>query len=325
MKVIPLALRPRNRGELFSYNTRLKASASQPKSSIPKLKNNISILLHPSMAEDAVANQDPNIGFDQPPSVSGSPDSISSFVYDIEQFLMEDIDWGCATDGPEKDGADDFFSDISLAASDSLHGDALTIEGQNKEEKKISVLIGVEEVEEEEDDFVSKKRRRQMRNRESAMISRERKKMYINDLEKKNKHLDSECRRLQYALRCSMAETIDLRQKLQFQTIRPCGAFMARQESAVLFMESLLLGSLFWFVSLAGLLLFPCLRNLSPNLKEVSRSGRSLITKAARIVSIISVNSGGDLKPEFLRLRRRCRGTRGRIKYFLFPLHAVLS
>lgn len=325
------------------------------------------------MAEDAVANQDPNIGddfdldgfflsdiplfdidldllqktwdpepdlplnvlqssessspvpstcFDHPPPLSGSPDSISSVMNDIEQFLMEDVDWGGASDGPEKDSVDDFFSDIGLSSSEMnnlIPCDAFTTEGQGKEEKKVSVLIGVEE---EEEDFISKKRRRKIRNRESAMMSRERKKMYINDLEEKNKHLESEYRRIEYALRCSMAETIDLRKKLQFQTIRLCGASMARQESAVLFVESLLLGSLFWFVSLASILLFPCLRNPSPNPK-VSRSGRDLATVAAWVVSKIRLNLGGHLIPEFLRLRRKCRGMRGRIKSFLFPVHVV--
>lgn len=70
-----------------------------------------------------------------------------------------------------------------------------------------------------------------MKNRESAMQSRERKKMYVKDLEMKSKYLESECRRLDYALRCCMAENAALHQHLQ-----KVGAPAARQESAVLVM-----------------------------------------------------------------------------------------
>ncbi|KAK8918746.1 bZIP transcription factor 60 [Platanthera zijinensis] len=74
-----------------------------------------------------------------------------------------------------------------------------------------------------------------MRNRESAIKSRERKKMYTKDLEMKSKYLESECRRLDNLLRCYMVENSVLRQSLQFQKERICGASMAKQESAVLF------------------------------------------------------------------------------------------
>lgn len=68
------------------------------------------------------------------------------------------------------------------------------------------------------------------------MISRERKKIYIKNLEVKNKHMEMECRRLDYTLRCCMAENLALRQSLQFRKNRSCGASVAKQESAVLFM-----------------------------------------------------------------------------------------
>lgn len=71
-----------------------------------------------------------------------------------------------------------------------------------------------------------------MRNRDSAMKSRERKKSYIKDLETKSKHLEAECRRLSYALQCYAAENMALRQSLLKD--RPLGAPTATQESAVL-------------------------------------------------------------------------------------------
>ncbi|ONK56681.1 uncharacterized protein A4U43_C05F17050 [Asparagus officinalis] len=74
-----------------------------------------------------------------------------------------------------------------------------------------------------------------IRNREFAMQSRERKKMYVKELEMKSKYLESECRRLDNALRCRMAENFALHQLLQ----KDC-ASAAKQESAVLFMGNTL-------------------------------------------------------------------------------------
>ena len=73
---------------------------------------------------------------------------------------------------------------------------------------------------------------RKMRNRDSAMKSRERKKTYIKDLETKSKYLEAECRRLSYALQCYAAENMALRQSLLKD--RLVGAPTAMQESAVL-------------------------------------------------------------------------------------------
>lgn len=74
---------------------------------------------------------------------------------------------------------------------------------------------------------------RQMRNRDSAMKSRERKKMYVKELEIKTRYLESECRRLSYAIQCCTAENMALRHRLHAEG--PLGAHVAVQESAVLF------------------------------------------------------------------------------------------
>ncbi|WVZ77503.1 hypothetical protein U9M48_025362 [Paspalum notatum var. saurae] len=92
------------------------------------------------------------------------------------------------------------------------------------------------------DDPDSKKKRRQMRNKDSAIKSRERKKLYVKDLEMKSKYLEAECCRLSYALQCCAAENMVLRQSL---LNRPVGAPTAMQESAVL-TETLPLASLLW-------------------------------------------------------------------------------
>lgn len=75
---------------------------------------------------------------------------------------------------------------------------------------------------------------RQLRNRDAALRSRERKKVYVKDLEMKSKHLERECLRLGRLLQCLMTENQALRFSLQNSNAH--GASMAKQESAVLLM-----------------------------------------------------------------------------------------
>jgi hypothetical protein len=152
---------------------------------------------------------------------------------------------------------------------------------------------------------------RQMRNRDSAMKSRERKKTYIKDLETKSKYLEAECRRLSYALQCYAAENMVLRQSLLKD--RPIGAPIAMQESAVL-TETLPLVSLLWLVSIVCLFLMPGLPNRSP--AAPSRAGRGLGMVAGKTSSE---------NPEILELilhGRRCKSTRAKIKLDTLPFHA---
>lgn len=86
---------------------------------------------------------------------------------------------------------------------------------------------------------------RQMRNRDSAMRSRERKKVYVRELEVKSKYLEGECKRLEYALRCCVMENQILYQRLQNKD-KAFGVSSAKQESAVLPLGTKLIIS-FWF------------------------------------------------------------------------------
>ncbi|KAM7280044.1 hypothetical protein ACFE04_007178 [Oxalis oulophora] len=87
------------------------------------------------------------------------------------------------------------------------------------------------------DDPVSnKKERRQLRNRDAAVRSRERKKMYVKDLEVKSKYLEGECRRLSRMIQCVVDENHALRYSLQCSNAH--GAPFTKQESAVLILES---------------------------------------------------------------------------------------
>lgn len=73
---------------------------------------------------------------------------------------------------------------------------------------------------------------RQMRNRDAAVKSRERKKVYVKNLETKSRYFEGECRRLEHLLQCCYAENHALR--LCLQSRGGFGAPMTMQESAVL-------------------------------------------------------------------------------------------
>lgn len=96
---------------------------------------------------------------DPPPEQSGSPDSMPSFVNEIEKFLMEDAEGG-------EDVIDDeflagFFSDVSAdsrkseVASPEAEQVLAVVESEAKEKREASAVVDVED-----DDPISKKRRR---------------------------------------------------------------------------------------------------------------------------------------------------------------------
>ncbi|ERN11513.1 hypothetical protein AMTRI_Chr03g43910 [Amborella trichopoda] len=116
-------------------------------------------------------------------------------------------------------------------------------------EDESNVAEEKEEEKEGDEDHLSKKRKRQIRNRDSALRSRERRKEFVKDLEIKSKYLEAECRRLQNLLGFCYAENNALRLHIQKRNNEvAAGLVRAKQESAVLPLESLLLGSLFWLL-----------------------------------------------------------------------------
>ncbi|CAK9325086.1 unnamed protein product [Citrullus colocynthis] len=128
-------------------------------------------------------------------------------------------------------------------------------DSNNSQKEKVDATNIDDSVGEDVDDSLSKKRRRQLRNRDAAVRSRERKKMYVKDLEMKSKFLEGECRRLGRLLQCYCAENQALRFSLQMGGAS--GASLTKQESAVLLLESLLLGSLLWLVGTVYLFTLP--------------------------------------------------------------------
>ncbi|CAD6336247.1 unnamed protein product [Miscanthus lutarioriparius] len=254
---------------------------------------------------------------------AGSPESVTSranppgevALSEIERFLMQE---GEAELTGEVEGisVDQFFDALYDGGEGKDEGEAgaSTDADSGRDEVVEVVTPEAETVEVDGDDPVSKKKRRQMRNRDSAMKSRERKKSYIKDLETKSKYLEAECRRLSYALQCYAAENMALRQSLLKD--RPVGAPTAMQESAVL-TETLPLVSLLWLVSIVCLFLMPVLPNRSP--AAPSSGGRDLVVAAGK------TSSETPEIPELILHGRRCKGTRAKFKLYNLPFHAVAA
>ncbi|KAE9592428.1 putative transcription factor bZIP family [Lupinus albus] len=158
---------------------------------------------------------------------------------------------------------------------------------------------------------LSKKERRQVRNRDAAVRSRERKKLYVNDLEMKSKYFEGECRRLGYLLQCCYAENHALRLCLQSRGAA-FGAPMTEQESAVLLMESLLLGSLLWFMGIMCQLSLPLMLLLAEVLPRENMEQKKGLRKV--------ILKGPESKiSEYFQVRsfvnsRRCRASRTKMK-----------
>ncbi|KAJ8498731.1 hypothetical protein OPV22_009283 [Ensete ventricosum] len=270
----------------------------------------VDVLLDPS-ADLCVDNYPPpsNVSEDDKyDSPSGEPaddsDSVSSYVSHLEKFLMEEEEGEDDVAAEKGFAADDFFACLFAEASRDEGGEVATPDSEaskrteREEEEEPPVAADGED-----DDPVNKKRRRQIRNRDSAMKSRERKKMYVKELEMKSKYLEAECQRLDYVLRCCAAENMALHQRLQKE--RLYDAPTAKQESAVLFLESLLLGSLSWLVSIICLFLVPVLPNLSP--KDINPLERGLMDEVVVVEKVTNKRLETNLRSGLVVFRKRCR------------------
>ncbi|XP_078443374.1 basic region/leucine zipper motif 60 [Wolffia australiana] len=231
-----------------------------------------------------------------------SPQSMSpQMIWELEKFLMEDNGDVQEVNQPLPDG---FFADVF-----STPAYEVAVEFTEKSEEDVEPTKGhyegtndddSESKGEDDEGIRFKKRRRQMKNRESAMKSRERKKMYVKELEMKSKYMSLEVKRLQRALHCCAAENMALRQSLT-KPKPALAAPLAIQESAVLFVESLLLGSLYWLVSVVCLFLAPA--------APPGTAGR-----AAGVEDAGNEEQGTWSEPELISGKRRCRALRTRMK-----------
>lgn len=258
------------------------------------------------------------------PEALSNPGSVSSWIGEIETILMNDDDEE-KVDYPEF--CDSLLADVLLdspgeapgavekdssSASDEGNDDSgkeNALNNENDDSGKENALNNENDCESQDDanDPLSKKRRRQIRNRDAAVRSRERKKMYVRDLEIKSRYLEAECRRLDRLLQCCYAENQALRFTLQ--SGNAFGAPGTKQESAVLLLESLLLGSLLWFLGII------CLFTL-PKTPLLIRGGFPMenVEKKSRGVSGARSKAFGYLMVQSFVKSRRCKASKTKMK-----------
>ncbi|CAN4123143.1 unnamed protein product [Withania somnifera] len=229
-------------------------------------------------------------------------DSSAPTSQEIEQLLMNDEDVGRVSD-PQF--AADFISDVLLDSPAQFHHSpsAKVSSGSDADEDKDKV-DGTDELNDQVP--LDKKRKRQLRNRDAAVRSRERKKLYVMDLELKSRYFESECKRLGFVLQCCLAENQALRFSLQNSSAN--GVSMTKEESAVLLLESLLLVSLLWFLGITCLLILPSQTWSIPEENQGSRNHGLLVPskggkKTSRILVFRSFMMG-----------KRCKASRSRMK-----------
>ncbi|WJX17458.1 hypothetical protein P8452_07374 [Trifolium repens] len=234
-----------------------------------------------------------------PVSIADTPSPISS-LSEIENLLMTDSDEGVAS--PEDSDYDKLLAEILIEPlPESEEGSVVPSDKDG---------VDPSTPEEVPSEPVSKKQIRQMRNRDAAVKSRERKKMYVKNLETKSRYFEGECRRLEHLLQCCYAENHALRFCLQSRGA--FGAPMTMQESAVLLLESLLLGSLLWFMGIMWQLSLPLLLWLT-----VSPPRENMEHKGLRRVTLKGPNNNISkyfLTQSFVK-SRRCQASRTKMKF----------
>ncbi|KAG7648659.1 BZIP transcription factor 60 [Arabidopsis thaliana] len=282
--------------------------------------------------EDFFFDFDPSIVIDSLPAEDFLQSSPDSWIGEIENQLMNDenhqeesfveldqqsvsdfiadllVDYPTSDSGSVDLAADKVLTVDSPAAADDSGKENSDLVVEKKSNDSGSEIHDDAD-EEGDDDAVAKKRRRRVRNRDAAVRSRERKKEYVQDLEKKSKYLERECLRLGRMLECFVAENQSLRYCLQKGNGNNT-TMMSKQESAVLLLESLLLGSLLWLLGVNFICLFPYMSHtmcclLRPEPEKLVLNGL-----------------GSSSKPSYTGVSRRCKGSRPRMKYQILTLAA---
>ncbi|EOA38351.1 hypothetical protein CARUB_v10009864mg [Capsella rubella] len=226
--------------------------------------------------------------------------SISEFIADLLVDYPVDLTTEQATAGKETEGSDDSAGKETVGSDDSGKESAdLVVE---KKSNDSGSEVQDDDEEGDDDDAGAKKRRRRVRNRDAAVRSRERKKEYVQDLEKKSKYLERECLRLGRMLECFVAENQSLRYCLQKGSGNNI-PMMSRQESAVLLLESLLLGSLLWLLGVNFICLFPYLSHTKCYLLKSEPE------------KLVLNELGSSSNPSNTGVSRRCKGSRPRMKH----------
>ncbi|XP_021283978.1 bZIP transcription factor 60 [Herrania umbratica] len=262
------------------------------------------------------------------PLSTPSPDGdavVSSWVGEIERVLMEDDHFD--KEVQTQSVSDDFLADVLVDSPLSGGGEVIDAAADVADAADVPDDADAADVRDDadasffkqndsdnnihNDDPIAKKMRRQLRNRDAAVRSRERKKKYVKDLEMKSRYLEGECRRLSRSLQCFIAENQALRLTLH----KGCAfdASSAKQESAVLLLESLLLGSLLWFLGIMCLFTLPALPQSRPEavpLENEEKRGPERVAPRG---------AGSNLVGQSFVKSRRCKASRTRIKEFHVP------
>lgn len=246
-------------------------------------------------------------------------------VDDIEQLLLKDDDEIYNDDALNsvQEAAARFLDDILLDSPLDVEksGEVVDIsDGDNsvEEQKNEAVVDHKEEKDVSDDDPndpLDKKRKRQLRNKDAALRSRERKKMYVKDLEMKSRYYEAECKRLGSLLQCFMAENQALRFSLH--SSKAYNASMTKQESAVLFLESLLLGSLLWLVGIVCQLILPSLHLQKPGAVQPE------IGVGEKLPNLVVRKEGSKICRVSLLVGKRFKASRSRMRASLSSLQVV--
>ncbi|CAI9270276.1 unnamed protein product [Lactuca saligna] len=249
-------------------------------------------------------------------------------VDDIEQLLLNDDDEIHNADALNsvQDAVDVFFHDILLDSPLEVEksGEVVDIsDGDNSvEDQNNEAIVDHKEEKENSDDDpndpLDKKRKRQLRNKDAALRSRERKKMYVKDLEMKSRYYEAECKRLGSMLQCFMAENQALRFSLH--SSKAYNASTTKQESAVLFLESLLLGSLLWLVCIVCQLVLPNLHLQNPGAAQLET-----VVEEKLLQNLVVRKEGSKIcrEPFSLLVGKRFKSSRSRMRSSLCSLEFV--
>ncbi|XP_050376123.1 bZIP transcription factor 60 [Argentina anserina] len=249
--------------------------------------------------------------------------SMDTWIGEVEDMLMKDDDVSkVASEEPPKEYYENFLADVLVdspppVAESPADVDSNSNGSAESEKEKTDGSPLNNDTDADADDHVSKKRRRQLRNKDAAMRSRERRKMYVTDLEMKSKYLEGECRRLGRLLQCCYAENHALRLSLQMGNA--CGRDVSgtKQESAVLLLELLLLGSLLWFLDsmcLFTLPLMPHLLLLTLNQEQANKALEGVGPRARGEANKMVL----ALQSQSFVMTRRCKASRTKMKYAIF-------
>uniref|UniRef100_A0A1J3K9M4 BZIP transcription factor 60 n=1 Tax=Noccaea caerulescens TaxID=107243 RepID=A0A1J3K9M4_NOCCA len=263
----------------------------------------------PELDEQSVSEFLADLFVDYPANDSGPFDIAAAEVLYLP--TVESPSTGSNSDGSVNGKEPESSDDSGKEKAGSLvekKSDALTDSGsENQDGAKVESEI------DGDDDATAKKRRRQVRNRDAAVRSRERKKEYVTDLEKKSKYLERECMRLGRILECFAAENHSLRLCLQKGSGN--ASMVSRQESAVLLLESLLLGSLLWHLGNI-IYQFPyqpqTTKSCSQSVEAADEQPEKLVLSGLESSNKVSNTENS----------RRCKGSRPRMKHQIVILVA---